>query len=575
MYLTHEECGRQRIALGPYERAVCERIEALEAADFGARLWRKDPSLWSADSRVQASIRNALGWLDVAAKMEERLPEIASFVEEAGEAGFRHVVHMGMGGSSLAPLVFERTFARAEGGLALHVLDSTDPATVLAIEREVPLAETLFIVASKSGTTAEPNAFGEYFFERMKSLKGARAGENFAAITDPGTALEALARERGFRRTFLNFADIGGRYSALSYFGLVPIALFGVNVREVLARARAIVRACGPGVPIGRSPGALLGAALGELGRLGRDKLTLLVSDRIATFALWLEQLIAESTGKEGKGLLPVAGEPAGEPALYGEDRVFARLRLAGEPEDAADRAASALGRAGHPVITIEIRDPLDIASEFYRFEIATAVAGAVLGINPFDQPNVQESKSNTDRLLGEVRRGGSLPEERPALSEGPLGVFADGAGPTLATTLGRFFAGARPGDYVAILAYLTENDATERVLQRVRTRVRDGLRLATTVGYGPRLLHSTGQFHKGGPNTGLFIQLTAGDTVDARIPGQPYTFGTFKRAQALGDLEALRRHGRRAIRVHLGPDTRGLEALERAICEALESGAR
>ena len=558
---------RQVLDLGPYQSDIDERMASLADAGFAARLWRKDPSLWKESPQDQDLIRNALGWLHVAEKMEDNLPELAAFVAEVKSAGFRHVVHMGMGGSSLAPLVFARSFEPADKGLPLTVLDTTDPATILRIERNVPVADTLFIVASKSGTTAEPLAFGDYFYAKVKALKGDRAGENFVAITDPGSPLVDLAQERHFRRVFLNFRDIGGRYSALSYFGLVPAALLGVDVAELLARALRMVHACASCVDLGHNPGVALGAALGELGRQGRDKVTFLVPDAISTLGMWLEQLLAESTGKEGTGLLPVALEPAGDPAVYGGDRVLAYVGLEGAKEENLEARVVALRRAGQPVITIQMDDRLDLGQEFFRWEIATATAGAILGINAFNQPNVQESKDNTNRLLDLVRKGDQLPEEKPALVEGPLTLYADAAAPTVAETLARFLAQAAPGDYVAMMAYLSETPSTDQALQAIRLKLRDRRKLATTLGYGPRFLHSTGQFHKGGPNTGLFLQLTADDTEDAAVPGEPYSFGVLKRAQALGDLEALRKHGRRVVRIHLGKDAgAGLKALAEAL---------
>ncbi len=566
--------NRQVLSPGPYEVAVRERLASLDAGRFVARLWGGDPTLWARDPAGQAAVRGGLGWLRVAEAMRERLDELWRFAAEVRGAGFRHIVHMGMGGSSLAPLVFQRTCARTAPdriSLPLTVLDTTDPATILRIEREVPLAETLFIVASKSGTTAEPNAFGEYFYARVRERRGDAAGQNMVAITDPGTPLATQARERGYRRVFLNFPDIGGRYSALSYFGLVPAALAGVDVEGVLDGAVRMAQACDPGRPALDNPGVALGAAMGELARRGRDKVTVLVSEPIATLGMWLEQLIAESTGKDGAGLLPVADEPIGDPAVYGADRLFVYVRLGEEDGTALERGVEALRADGHPVVTIWMDDPVSLGQEFFRWEIATATAGAILGINAFDQPNVQESKDHTNRLLEVVRAQGHLPEEAPALTDGGLRLFGDRVERTVEGTLARFLGQARPGDYVALMAYLTEEPATHRALQAIRTRLRDHTRLATTLGYGPRFLHSTGQYHKGGPNTGLFLQLTADDAVDAAIPGAPYTFGVFKRAQALGDLAALRAHGRRVIRIHLGSDVAGgLRQLDAALAAAL-----
>ncbi|MCZ7570092.1 MAG: bifunctional transaldolase/phosoglucose isomerase [Ardenticatenaceae bacterium] len=569
-----EPLDRQVLDLNGDTAAVQERIASLEEEHLSDRLWHKDPSLWKTGPADQEVIRNALGWLHVAEKMEESLSYLSDFVADVRAAGVRHVVHMGMGGSSLAPLVFERTFEPGGNGLPLTVLDTTDPTTILEIERAVPLADTLFLVASKSGTTAEPLAFGDYFYARVKALKGDRAGENFVAITDPNTPLVKLAQERGFRQTFLNFPDIGGRYSALSYFGLVPAALLGVDVSEVLLRVLRMVHACASCVPVRENPGGVLGAVLGELVRRGRDKVTFLMPEAIATLGMWLEQLLAESTGKEGTGLLPVAGEPLGAPSAYGSDRLFVYVRLAGEVDQALERGVAALREAGQPVVTVRMDDRLDVGQEFFRWEIATATAGAILGINAFDQPNVQESKNNTNRLLTVVRAQGQLPEEQPSLVEDSVRLYAPETARSASETVAQFLAQARPGDYVALLAYLTENAATEHALEAIRLHLRDRLHLATTLGYGPRYLHSTGQFHKGGPNTGLFLLLTADDAEEAPIPGQPYTFGVLKHAQALGDLEALRKHGRRAVRVDLGSEVgTGLAALQRILATALDRG--
>jgi transaldolase/glucose-6-phosphate isomerase len=566
-----EPVDRQLLQLADYEAMVQERIAKLEAQDFSTRLWRKDASLWKDDPQDQQIIRNALGWLYVAEKMEENLRGLTEFVTEVKAAGFRHVVHMGMGGSSLAPLAFQRTFEAGKNGLGLTVLDTTDPATILSIEHQVPLVNTLFIVASKSGTTAEPLAFADYFYQRVKEVKGDRAGENFVAITDAGTPLVELAQEKGYRRTFLNFADIGGRYSALSYFGLVPAALMGVNIPELLVRALRMEHASASCVGIQTNPGVVLGAVMGELALQGRDKVTFLVPEAIATLGMWLEQLLAESTGKDSTGLLPVAGEPLADPSKYGDDRLFVYLRPNSDVDGALDRGILALQKAEQPVVTIRMDDRLDLGQEFFRWEIATATAGAILGINAFNQPNVQESKDNTNRLLSVVQEKGQLPEKEPDLVEEPLSLYAEDAASTASETLAQFLAGARPGDYVALMAYLTETSETQQRLEAIRRRLRDGLCLATTLGYGPRFLHSTGQFHKGGPNTGLFLQLTAQDAQGTPVPGKDYSFGVLKRAQALGDLQALRKHHRRVMRIHLGTDLKkGLEALEATVETAL-----
>ena len=550
-----EQLDRQTFLLGGYEKAVEERVSSLERDQFCARLWRKDPSLWKSDPKEQEEIRNSLGWLDVAEKMEGNVGDLSAFVREVRVAGFRHVVLMGMGGSSLAPLALHRIFGPGKDSLPFTVLDTTDPAAIWEIKRQVPLTETLFLVASKSGTTTEPLAFGQYFYAKLKRLKGDRAGDNFIALTDPETPLVKMAQERGFRRVFMNFPDIGGRYSALSYFGLLPAALMGMDVPALVARGLRMAHSCSFCVPAKENPGLGLGATLGELARQGKDKVTFLVPESLAALGMWLEQLLAESTGKEGRGILPVTGEPVGHPSLYGTDRLFVTITRKDEPDERLEKAMTALREAGHPVVAIQMDDRLDLGQEFFRWEIATATAGAILGINPFDQPNVQESKDNTNRLLEIIRRDGQLPKEKPVLTEGPISLYAKDTAATLAQTVARFLSQARAGDYVALLAYLTEEAGIERELQKIRLCIRDSLHLATTLGYGPRYLHSTGQFHKGGPNTGLFLLLTADDVDDLQVPGKPYTFSLLKHAQAQGDLEALQRHGRRVIRLHLGTE--------------------
>ena len=561
------------MALGDYEAGVQERLTELEAESFSARLWRKDASLWKDDPEQQELIHNMLGWLHVAEKMEGNLGELSSFAAEVRSAGFRHVVHIGMGGSSLAPLAFERTFRPGDAGLPLTVLDTTDPATILQVEQDMPLAKTLFIVASKSGTTAETRALADYFFERVAETNAEQPGAQFVAITDPGSPLVDLARDRSFRHIFLNYPDIGGRYSALSYFGLVPAALLGIDVAELLARALRMRHACASSVPAEQNPGVMLGAALGELALRGKDKVTFVVPERIVTLGMWLEQLLAESTGKEGTGLLPIAGERLGDPDAYGQDRVFVVFQLADREDLEQQENLSALRQAGHPAITLWLDDRLDLGQEFYRWEMATATAGAILGINAFNQPNVQESKDNTNRLLQRIEHEGRLPEERADVTDGPLSFYTEEPRSTTAETLAAFLEQAQPGDYVALMAYLTEEPGVEQALQRIRLDLRNRLRLATTVGYGPRFLHSTGQFHKGGPNTGLFLQITADDEDEAPVPDKPYSFAALKKAQALGDLEALRKHERRVMRIHLGQDAEeGLALLHRAL-ETIEIG--
>jgi hypothetical protein len=434
-------------------------------------------------------------------------------------------------------------------------------------------------------------SFFQYFYERVRSVKGDQASENFVAITDPGTSLEKLASEKKFRRIFPGVPDIGGRYSALSNFGMVPAALAGVDAQGLLERAERMAHACGACVPVQENPGAILGATLAEATKRGRDKITFIISPGIATFADWVEQLIAESTGKEAKGLLPVAGERLGEPRVYGQDRIFVHIKIGAEADESAERSLKALESAGHPVVRLVLRDKLDLGQEFLRWEIATATAGCLLGINPFDQPNVQESKDNTKRLLDQFRAEGKFREDAPALESGGLKLYCDaaarsnleklraqkgGPGNSMEGYLTAFLNQARSGDYLALMAYVQPDSEHTELLQSIRTRLRDATRLATTLGYGPRFLHSTGQLHKGGPNNGLFIQVTAEDAQDLPIPGEPYSFSVLKHAQALGDLSSLQNKGRRVIRIHLGKDVRSdLARLEKLVEIALKPMAQ
>jgi transaldolase / glucose-6-phosphate isomerase len=566
-----EPVDPQEIRLGGYGSKVVQRVSDLETSSFGKRFWRKDPTLWKAEGAACKLISGSLGWLHVAEKMAAIVPYLQEFAYGIKDAGFRHVVHMGMGGSSLAPLVLQQSFPVGKDGLQLTVLDTTDPATILKIERELPIAETLFIVATKSGTTAEPLAFGDYFYQKVKSFKRELAGDNFVAITDPGTPLVDLARDRKFRHTFLNFDDIGGRYSALSYFGMTPAALMGIDIGELLERALRMAHACASTVPAQENPGLMLGSVIGESAFEGRDKLTFVAPESLCALEMWLEQLLAESTGKEGSGILPVAGEDLGEPGCYGPDRVFVLIKVQHQPETPNEEKLGKLAAQGMPLVTIRLNDLMDLGQEFFRWEVATAVAGSVLGINAFDQPNVQESKDNTNRLLKLLQQEGRLPEEKPTVLEAPLRIYGGTSSGDGKSLFAEFFGSAQPGDYIGIQAYLTEDSDTHKALQAIRLLLRDRLRLASTLGYGPRFLHSTGQYHKGGPNKGFFIQLTAVDVEDAAIPGKAFTFGLLKKAQALGDLEALRKHKRRVVRVDLGNDVRhGLASLTDILSSAV-----
>ncbi len=560
--------------LGPYASGVEATLDDLAKRDAVARIWARDPSLWKSEPDHQQIIRNSLGWLTVTAFIRQQASGLARFAVEVGRAGFRHVLLLGMGGSSLCPDVLRLTFGEAAGFPRLAVLDTTDPASLEAFERDLDLPRTLFIVASKSGTTPEIIAFYRYFFAKARTLAGERAGEQFIAITDAGTPLERTGAETKFRHVFLNPSDIGGRYSALSFFGMVPATLIGLDVLRMLDRAERMAQACGASAAPGENPGLLLGAVIGALAKAGRDKLTFLCSPEIASFGYWVEQLVAESTGKDGTGILPVEGEAPGDPGVYGDDRVFVYLRLLGSRDGDLEGKVQALEKAGHPVLRITLEDPYDLGAEFFRWEFATAVASAVIGVNPFDQPNVQESKDNTRRLLGEFKSTGRLPEGSPILSDGSLRLYGDAAAAaalrgaeTLADALRAHLGRIRPHDYVALTAYLQSTPAHAAILGEIRSHIRDRFRVATTLGYGPRFLHSTGQLHKGGGDNGVFLQFTADDPVDLPIPGEPYTFGVMKAAQALGDLQSLQGRKRRALRVHIGG---GIEAGLRRVLEAV-----
>ncbi len=539
--LQQGSVGAHEAQLGALDGAVSTRLEQLDRTAVVRRIAEKDAGLWKSNGSTQTEIRERLGWLQVADRMEERVPELEALRKELVGEGFTDLVLMGMGGSSLAPEVFRQTFGAPRAALDVHVLDTTDPAAISALEKAIDLRKTVFIVASKSGTTLETLSHYRHFWQQA----GQKGGQ-FIAITDPGTALADEASRRGFRRTFLNPPDIGGRYSALSYFGLVPAALGGVDVSGVLDRAATMVQACSPSVPAGENPGAWLGAVFAEAAKVGRDKITIVAPPAIQSFGVWAEQLIAESTGKEEKGLVPVADEALGTPQVYGNDRLFVRLALPGDDEPSA---LAALGQAGHPVVTLKLSDPLAIGAEFFRWEYAIAVAGAILGLNVFDQPNVQEAKDLTRKVLSEGNP--------PTVGEGIR--WAGQSGATLEAAIQSLLGQARAGDYVALLAFIAPSPEHDRALNSIRLAIRDSHRVATTVGYGPRYLHSTGQLHKGGPNTGVFLQLVGDDPHDVPIPGEKFSFGVLKQAQALGDFQALRNHGRRVLRVQMADVAQGL----------------
>ncbi|PWH15627.1 MAG: transaldolase [Anaerolineae bacterium] len=534
--LATVEDRRQTIVsrLGELAQPLAERVAALEAQNTARRIWQIDPSVWTDDPAGQAEIRIRLGWLSLPETSRPALPEIQEFAAHVHAAGFTHFLLLGMGGSSLAPEVMSLVFDIQHS--TFSILDSTDPGQVAETAAKFPLEKTLFLVASKSGGTAEVSAMFDYFWAKATAALGENAGKHFIAITDPGTSLEKLARERGFARIFNADPLVGGRYSALTHFGLVPAALMGIDIEKFLARAGWMSAQCQPDVPAARNPGLVLGALMGQAALQGRDKLTIVTDPGLESIGSWLEQLIAESTGKQGKGIVPVDLEPLGNPSEYGKDRVFVYLCKSGEH----DSALNALQQAGQPLVVFDLADPYDLAAEFYRWEFATAVACAVLGVNAFDQPDVQDAKDRTKAKIAEYRANGAL----------PAGEFVrvDEA----ATALEAFLAQARPGDYIAINAYLRRNPAMQAALTELRLKLRARTGCATTVGFGPRFLHSTGQLHKGGADNGLFLQITADSTSDFDIPSQGMTFGTLERAQALGDYEALAARNRRILRIHL-----------------------
>jgi transaldolase/glucose-6-phosphate isomerase len=535
------------------EAAVRAELEQWRAGDKMKRLWSRDATLWTG-----ADEASWLGWLAVAGEQRVRASALGDLANEIRRAGFTHALVLGMGGSSLCPEALKSTFGRIAGYPELFVLDSTDPGQIHALEHRIDVARTLFIVSSKSGTTLEPNIFFSYFFDRVRRTIGAeRAGNHFITITDPGSRMEQVANTDRFRRIIPGVPSIGGRYSALSDFGMAPAAIMGLDVARFLALAAEMADRCGPAVRVADNPGAVLGIRLGVLAQRGRDKVTLVTSPGIGALGVWLEQLLAESTGKMGKGLIPVDGEPLGAPAVYGDDRHFVYVRLDSAADPAQDEAMAALERSGQPVVRLRVPDPYHLGAEFFRWEVATAVAGAIIGVNPFDQPDVEASKVATRALTDHYEKAGTLPPDSP------LGV----SDPAFAATLKAHLEAIKPGDYAAFLAYVPMNETHEAELSAIRLAVRDRFRVATCVGFGPRYLHSTGQAYKGGPNSGVFVQITCDDADDLPVPGRRYSFGVVKNAQALGDFQVLRERGRRALRVHLGTDVKnGLARLRQAI---------
>jgi transaldolase/glucose-6-phosphate isomerase len=573
-----DRVDNQTLALpGALDKSVRETLDTWRAKGNVRRLFHRDKSLWT-----NADEDKWLGWLDCVAEGLRQTETYQAFAQEVKREKFTHALLLGMGGSSLGPEMIAQTFGQKSGFPKLRILDSTDPAQIRAAEAAIDLAKTLFIVSSKSGSTTEPNILKDYFFQRVVDAIGReKAGKHFVAITDPGSSLEETAEHDGFRRTFHGVPSIGGRYSVLSPFGLVPAAVAGIDVERFLNAAQIMVRSCGADVPPAENPGVALGIALGVAGGNGRDKVTIIASPRLAAFGAWAEQLIAESTGKNGKGLIPVDAEPVGPPDVYGRDRFFIDLRTQDEVNSAHADALAALEKAGHPVACIVLKSVEHISQEFFRFEIAIAVAGAVLGINPFDQPDVEASKAKTRDLTAAFEKSGALPAETPVLAQDNFDLYTDvrnaealraaGSDGSLESWLKAHFGRARPGDYAALLAYVARDRAHTDVLQKMRLAIRDRRHVATCVGFGPRFLHSTGQAYNGGPNTGVFLQITSEDANDLPIPGHAATFGVVKAAQARGDFDVLTERGRRALRVHLKGDVEaGLAALEGAVRQAV-----
>lgn len=553
-----EKTGLQKIEYGENESEIKSAFSSLDEKQISRRIFSKDPFVWKSDEANVKAIRNRLGWLNIN-DFIERADDIIDFAKEIKSEKFKYVVLLGMGGSSLCPEVVRETFGSKPGFPQLIMLDNTDPAAVKNVESQIDLSKTLFIVASKSGTTTETLSFDHYFFNLLEESEIQDPGRHFIAITDDGTPLQDEAKERNFRKVFTNPEDYGGRYSALSYFGLVPMALIGVDIKEILHNAHQMEINCGPFIPSESNPALSLGAEIGINARLGRDKVTFVLSNSISAFGYWVEQLIAESTGKEGKGILPVEGEDLGKPEVYSSDRVFVYLHSGNDENQKEERKLNALHKAGHPVIKIDLRNKTALGAEFFRWELATAAAGRILNVNPFNEPNVSESKKNSKDLLNEWKDKDSFGEGDPAVSQNGISIYYNTEagwaprGKGLTSFLNSFTRLAEAPDYLALLAYFLQTPQRQKLLQQIRMKLRDNLKIASTLGYGPRYMHSTGQLHKGGPNKGVFLMFTYDAQDDLSIPGKDYGFATLQKAQALGDFRSLNDKDRRVIRVHLG----------------------
>ena len=542
------------------------------------RLWKRDATLWTGSDEDKW-----LGWLDIVDEQVAQQDQLQKIAKEIQQREFQHILLLGMGGSSLCPEVLRMTFGRIAHFPTLHVLDSTDPGQVKAFEHQIDIPKTLFIVSSKSGSTLEPNIFKQYFYERTKQAVGvAKVSSHFIAITDPGSKMQQVAEADHFLHVFFGRPSIGGRYSALSNFGMVPAAAMGLDTKKFLARAAEMVRACGAGIAVEENSGAVLGIILGSAANGGRDKVTIITSPGISDLGAWLEQLLAESTGKVGKGIIPVDRETLTSPEVYGSDRVFVYVRLESGADADQDAKMAALEKAGQPVVRISVADIYELGAEFFRWEIATAVAGAIIGINAFNQPDVEASKIVTRDLTSAYEKTGALPAEKPVVEDSGMKLYTDsknaadlakavGSDNSVAGYLKAHLSRIKPGDYFAVLGYIQMNAENEQSLQTLRHLVRDKKHVATCLGFGPRFLHSTGQAYKGGPNSGVFLQITCDDSVELPVPGQKYTFGVVKAAQARGDFQVLAERGRRALRVHLGSNLKaGLGTLQATIQKAL-----
>jgi glucose-6-phosphate isomerase len=562
------------------DAAVRKNLNDWQTSGKVRRLWQQDATLWTGEDEAKW-----LGWLGIADEQLADAAKLKALADEVKGAGFSDILLLGMGGSSLCPEVLALTFAQTRGFPRLHILDSTDPAQIRSVEKKVDLARTLCIVSSKSGSTLEPNIYKQYFFERVTQTMGNnkdKAGSHFIAITDPGSKMQQVAERDRFRHIFYGLPSIGGRYSAFSNFGMVPAAAMGIDTGKFLQRTKEMVEACKASAPVEQNPGVMLGLIMGTAATLGRDKITLVTSPGISDLGAWLEQLIAESTGKLGKGIIPVDREEIGAPDVYGNDRIFAYLRLDTAPDAAQDAKVAALEKAGQPVVRIAVSDTYNLGQEFFRWEIATAVAGSILGINAFNQPDVEASKIVTKQLTSAYENTGSLPPEKPIVEEAGFKLFTDdknaaalsqvtGSDRSLKNYLRAHLGRIGTNDYFAVLGYLEMNAEHESLLQDLRMTVRDRKRVATCLGFGPRFLHSTGQAYKGGPNSGVFLQVTCDDAQDLPVPGQKYTFGVVKAAQARGDFQVLADRNRRALRVHLGSDVvAGLTKLAELVKQVL-----